>query len=256
MIRRLTKSLMVCGLMFLDVGGAVEAKLPGLAMDVSGHGPVVIFESGLGQGQANWKAVVGPLEACLTTVTYDRLEVGRSPERENRDAPVLAAAVAQRSALHGRNLHPPYLLVGHSLGGLFIQAFARSYPDDVAGIVLVDAANPLEPQGTFVSTVPPATGTVEAAEEQGVAPSVAALLSGPPLPPVPLVVLVAADHHDTPQREALWQGVQRRTAALSPKAGSRSCRPVIQTDRPDVVTAAVLQVAREAGADISACHHR
>jgi len=260
MIRRLTKSLTVCGLMFLDAGGAVEAKSPALAMDVSGHGPAVIFESGLGQGQANWKAVVRPLEACLTTVTYDRLGVGRSPERENRDAPVLAVAVAQRlrSALHGRNLHPPYLLVGHSLGGLYVQAFARSYPDDVAGIVLVDAASPLEPPGTFVSTVPPVPGTVEAAEERGVASSVAALLSGPPLPPVPLVVLVAADHHDTPQREALWQDVQRRTAALSPKGRLEIVQAghFIQTDRPDVVIAAVLQTAREAGADISVCHHR
>ena len=51
MIRRLTKSPMVCGMMFLDVGAAVEAKSPGLAMDVSGHGPAVIFESGLGQGR-------------------------------------------------------------------------------------------------------------------------------------------------------------------------------------------------------------
>ena len=260
MVRRLTKSLMVCGLMFLDVGGAVEAKPLGLAMDVSGHGPAVIFESGLGQVQANWKAVVGPLRACLTTVTYDRLGIGRSPEREDRDAPVLAAAVAQRlrAALDARGLRPPYLLVGHSLGGLYVQAFARLHPDDVAGIVLVDAASPLEPPGAFVSTVPLASGTIEAAEEQGVASSVAALLSGPPLPPVPLVVLVADDHHDTPQREALWQEVQRRTAALSPKGQLEIVQAghFIQTDRPDVVVAAVLDVAREAGADISACHHR
>jgi hypothetical protein len=75
---------------------------------------------------------------------------------------------------------------------------------------------------------------------------------------VPLVVLVADDHHDTPRREALWQEVQRRTAALSPKGRLEIVQAghFIQTDRPDVVVAAVLEVAGEAGADISACPHR
>jgi hypothetical protein len=82
MIRHTTTSLAICGLMFLDVTAAVEAKSPSQAMDVSGRGPVVVFESALGQAQANWKDVAQALAPCLTTVTYDRPGIGRSPLAE------------------------------------------------------------------------------------------------------------------------------------------------------------------------------
>ena len=45
----------------------------------------------------------------------------------------------------------------------------------------------------------------------------AALRAGPPFPPVPLIVIAASDHNDTPEREAMWQEVQARTAMLSPR---------------------------------------
>jgi hypothetical protein len=93
----------------------------------------------------------------------------------------------------------------------------RRYPKDVAGVVLVDALSSLEPPGVFVSTEPLRPGSISAAEEAGVTRSMAALLAGQPFPAVPLIVLAATDHGDTPQREALWQEVQSRTAALSPK---------------------------------------
>jgi pimeloyl-ACP methyl ester carboxylesterase len=110
-------------------------------------------------------------------VTYDRPGIGNSPAPPNPGAPVLAASVADDllGELCDRGLPGPYLLVGHWIGGLYVQAFARNHPDAVAGMVLVDASSPLEPPGVFVSTLPPKPGTVEAAEEAGVAPSVAAL---------------------------------------------------------------------------------
>jgi pimeloyl-ACP methyl ester carboxylesterase len=122
--------------------------------------------------------------------------------------------------------------------------------------VLIDAASPFEPPGVFVSTVPPRPGSIEAAEEAGFAPSVAAMLKGPPFPPVPLIVLAATDHGDTPEREALWRDVQARTAALSPKGRLEVVEGsghFIQADRPEAVIAAVLEVARATGADTSFC---
>ncbi len=45
-----------------------------------------------------------------------------------------------RTLLRGNNLNPPYILVGHSLGGLYMQLFARRYPDEVAGIAVLPIA--------------------------------------------------------------------------------------------------------------------
>lgn len=224
---------------------------------LGGAGPVVVFESGLGEDMREWAPVARALAPCTRVVMYDRPGIGRSAPRAD-PAPVRADAVAKRLAelLLAAGMPPPYVLVGHSLGGLYVQAFARDRPQDVAAVVLVDASSPLEPPGVFVPTVPAQPGTIAAAEDAGVAPSVAALLAGPPFPPVPLVVLAATDHGDTPEREALWRDVQARTAALSPNgrlevvAGSGH---FIQTDRPAAVVAAVLRVAREAGADVSRC---
>ena len=87
-------------------------------------------------------------------------------------------------------------------------------------------------------------------------PDAAALLAGPPLPPVPLVVLAATDHGDTPGREALWRDVQARTAALSPRGRFvvvEGSGHFVQTERPAAVVDAVLQAAREAGADAAGC---
>jgi pimeloyl-ACP methyl ester carboxylesterase len=260
MIHRTTTKLAICGLTLLCLAATCWAKAPGLAVQVSGHGPVVVFESGLGQAHANWDEVARALMPCLTVVTYDRPGVGQSPSPENPDAPVLAHDVAARlfATLHARDLPGPYFMVGHSLGGLYVQAFARQYPGAVSGIVLVDAASPLERPGVFVSTVPPEPGSVAAAEEKGVPSSLAELLAGPPLPPVPLVVLAATDHGDTPQREEVWRNIQRHTATLSPKGRFEIVKSghFIQIDRPQAVIDAVLRIAEDSGASTTACARR
>jgi pimeloyl-ACP methyl ester carboxylesterase len=229
-----------------------------LAYRLQGHaGPTVVFESGQGLGMASWDRVAPRLAACVRVVVYDRAGVGASPARPN-NLPVMADSVADDLArlLRMIGAAPPYILVGHSLGGLYVQAFARGNPKDVAAVVLVDAASPLEPPGVFVSTAPLTPGSISAAEEAGVAPSEAALLSGPPFPPVPLIVLAATNHDDTPQREALWRQVQSRTAALSPRGHLEVVNHsghFIQVDRPDVVYAAVLEAARLSGVILSGC---
>lgn len=220
-------------------------------------GPVVVFESGLGEPMTGWRQAAGPLAACMRVVLYDRPGIGMSDPRANL-GPVLAADVAGGLAalLDGLGLPAPYILVGHSLGGLYVQAFARALPGRVAAIVLVDAASPLEPPGVFVSTVPPLPGTIEAAEEAGIAASTDALRDGPPLPPVPLIVLAATEHGDTPEREALWRDVQAATAALSPLGRLEvvdGSGHFIQEDRPQAVTGAILAAAEAAGFDTAGC---
>jgi pimeloyl-ACP methyl ester carboxylesterase len=221
---------------------------PTLALSVMGHGkPVVVLESGLGETRGHWLPVAKILARCMTVVTYDRSGNGDSPPLQAPAKPVLAGDVATAllRQLHARDIGGPFILVGHSIGGLYVQAFARDHPTEVAGIVLIDAASPLEPPGAFVSTIPPAPGSTEAAEEAGVAPSVAALLNGPPLPAVPMVVMSSTHHGVSSEREALWLDVQRRTAALSPQGRLIvvDSGHFIQDDRPDTVIAAIFSAA-------------
>ncbi len=236
-----------------SVGGAAE-----IAVTLAGPAgaPVVVLVSGLGRGRADWAAVAPQLTPCSRVVRYDRPGIGDS--RPAPTAPVMAEAAAGDLAalLPALGLPPPFVLVGHSLGALYVEAFARAYPAETAGVVLVDGTSPLEPPGVFVSTVPPAPGTAEAAEAAGVAPSQAAMLSGPPLPDVPLVVVAATDHADTAEREALWLDVQRRTAALSPQGRlvvAEGSGHFVQQDRPQIVVDALLDVLAAAGADVAAC---
>jgi pimeloyl-ACP methyl ester carboxylesterase len=208
-------------------------------------GPVVVFEAGLRSDMCGWEEVARPLAAFARVVLYDRPGIGRSGPRRGIEV-LLASTVADEllACLHAIDMPPPYLLVGHSLGGFYMQAFARTYPRETAAVVLIDSASPLEPPGVFGSTVPPEPGSIMAAEEAGFAPSAAAMLAGPPFPPVPLIVLVATDHGVTSDREVLWQEVQKQTAALSPKGRLKVVQGTghfIQKDRPQVVIEAVLE---------------
>jgi len=106
----------------------------------SGH-PVVVFQSGLGDGLGVWFAVQAALPKDVTSIAVSRSGYGRSAAREGNHSPC-AAAAELRVSLRQARLEPPYVLVGHSLGGLYQYAFARLYPEEVAGIVLVEPTHP------------------------------------------------------------------------------------------------------------------
>ncbi|GJE02200.1 2-succinyl-6-hydroxy-2, 4-cyclohexadiene-1-carboxylate synthase [Methylobacterium isbiliense] len=225
--------------------------------EMGSAGPVVVLEAGRGKDMQSWALVAPALASCMRVIRYDRPGIGGSAASAP-DQVVLADTVADQLLvlLRTLDLAPPYILVGHSLGGLYVQAFARLHPTATAAVVLVDATSPAEPPGVFVSPTPPASGTVAAAEEAGVPPSIAAMNSGPPFPPVPLIVLAATDHGDTLEREALWRDVQVRTAALSPRGRLivvEGSGHFVQQDKPAAVIQAVLQAAEMAGFDTSDC---
>lgn len=116
----------------IDVGGR---KLHGL---VYGAGsPTVVLISGFNAPQAYWNDVVPPVAERATVVTYDRAGYGRS---EIGDLPL--DGVQSAGDLHGlleRMAVPkPYLVVGHSYGASVARLFTSLFPDDVAGLVLVD----------------------------------------------------------------------------------------------------------------------
>ncbi len=103
-----------------------------------GEGPSVIFESGIGSTSQNWATIQESVSEFAHTVSYDRLGLGWSTAAVSERIP--SEVVKElRAMLQAAGIAPPYVLVGHSFGGLVVRYFAAEYPDEVVGAVLVDA---------------------------------------------------------------------------------------------------------------------
>jgi pimeloyl-ACP methyl ester carboxylesterase len=109
-----------------------------MRMLVAGHGDAtVVFESGAGASLEMWGKVQPDVSRFARTVSYDRAGLGLSAKGPlPRDGRRIATEL--RRALLLAAVPPPYILVGASLGGPYIRIFADLYPDEVAGMVLVD----------------------------------------------------------------------------------------------------------------------
>lgn len=107
-------------------------------MLVTGRGDAtVVFENGAGAPLEMWGKVQPAVSRFARTVSYDRAGVGLSDDEPlPRDGRRIAGEL--RRALLSAGIAPPYILVGASFGGPYIRVFAGMYPDDVAGLVLVD----------------------------------------------------------------------------------------------------------------------
>jgi pimeloyl-ACP methyl ester carboxylesterase len=111
-------------------------------MRIEGHGAsTVILEAGLGDTLDVWKDIQPHIaENCTRTLAYNRAGyLGSEPAGGRRDSATIVAELREELKNHG--IKPPYVLVGHSLGGLYMQYFARNYPDEIEGLVLVDSTH-------------------------------------------------------------------------------------------------------------------
>lgn len=124
------------------VACASGPSTPEPAHEIRGQGqPTVVLASGYDMPRSTWKAVSDDLSRDFTVFAFDRPGYGSQPDTDRpRDPCTIAADTHQ--ALRAAGLQPPYLLVGHSLGGLYQYAFARLYPQEVSGYVLLDPTHP------------------------------------------------------------------------------------------------------------------
>ncbi|WP_176461020.1 alpha/beta fold hydrolase [Janthinobacterium sp. PC23-8] len=121
-----------------------SATLPDatIAYTLTGQGALpVVFQSGLGDGKEVWDGVVQEVAKQHSVLAYDRPGYGASQKTTTPRDPCTIAA-QQRALLAQAGLKPPYILVGQGLGGLYQYVYARLYPQDVAGLILLDPTHP------------------------------------------------------------------------------------------------------------------
>jgi pimeloyl-ACP methyl ester carboxylesterase len=101
--------------------------------------PTVVFESGLADEDTAWAFVQPAIAAHTRACSYDRAGLGYSdPGRRPADSANIVDDLHR--LLNAASIKPPYILVGHSLGGMHIRLYADTYLSEVAGMVLVDSA--------------------------------------------------------------------------------------------------------------------
>jgi pimeloyl-ACP methyl ester carboxylesterase len=206
-----------------------------------GSGPLLVLLSGLGNDMRSWSpSLIEALNRLGGVLIYDRRGYGLSAALPPRPVTAEAVAADLERLLQALRIREPVVLVGHSLGGLYAQYFARNYPRQVAAVVLIDAASPFEPidDPRFATRATLEPGTVEHYEDAGVDASILQTRDLPPLPPIPLVVLTATDHRSPPDFERDWRRIQTQIAAQSPSGHqviAQGSGHDIQEDQPELV---------------------
>jgi pimeloyl-ACP methyl ester carboxylesterase len=133
------------------IGRAVDVGGRSLNVDCSGSGlPTVVLESGGGgYGGYGWRVVQEGIAKFTRVCWYDRAGEGWSDP-----APLARTSSSVVNDLHElltrASIEGPYVLVGHSIGGEYVRIFTARFPDDVAGVVLVDSTHPEQREPSFM----------------------------------------------------------------------------------------------------------
>lgn len=226
-----------------------------------GSGPAtVVFESGLGDGWSPWEATATEVARDAQVFAYSRPGYGRS---EATTTPRDAAHIVEdlRALLTARGYAPPYVLVGHSLGGTYMELFAKTHPDEVAALVLVDprhrdfttACMDAQLTGcTLPESVLATLPAVQRAEYTDSASAAAQIAAAGTFGDYPVRVLTATSHGVTEALEALWQsmlGELADEAADGEQIVFQGAGHYLQLSHPAEVVEVILSVLPSTGSD-------
>jgi pimeloyl-ACP methyl ester carboxylesterase len=224
-----------------------------LAADLSychypGPDPLLVLLTGLGNDMQSWPPTfVQALNRLAGVLIYDRRGYGRSAALPPEPVTAKTATADLQQLLESLHISQPVVLVGHSLGGLYAQYFARNYPRQVVAVVLLDTASPFEPVADprFQTQAELTPGSTDDWENRGGDTSILQTRQSPPFPPVPLLVLTATDHRAPEAFEQEWRQIQAQTAAQSPlgrQIMAQGSGHYIQNDQPNLVIDQIRQL--------------
>lgn len=223
---------------------------------VAGEGsPVIVFLNGARMPLDSWFRVLPEVARLGTTFAYDRPGTGRSDPWPGEQSGTTIVETL-RDALEEAGLRPPYILVGHSLGGLYANLFARIHPDEVAGVVLVDSASAGDvlhgpPAGSLARAINAVVAILDrvrgrrgAGELDSVEETIGQIDDAPAFPPIPLVVITGGRRMPLVPASAFQAHVehQRELVGLSPlgrQVIGRSSGHFPQLDEPALVIEAI-----------------
>lgn len=216
--------------------------------------PAVILESGIGDGgtMSGWDVVQNKVKDFAQVCLYDRAGLGQS-EKGPEPRTTIQIANELHALIEAAKIEPPYIMVGHSMGGLHIQTYAMLYPDDIAGMVFVDptpkelvdtlSATAIEnlieagaPQGVFDETV------------EGLNESVPTFKSLPNLPDVPVVVITSSFTGEGDVDKSQWEELKAYHQNLADEVTdgthivATQSGHYIQIDEPKLVIDAIQSV--------------
>lgn len=124
----------------IDIGGR------SIQLTCRGDGaPTVVVDAGMGTAPAEdpgWRGIAARIGEHTRVCLYDRAGLGASDAAPERVRTSADASADMRTALHKAGVEGPYLIAGHSIGGLHAQVFASLYPDETAGLVLLSSTHP------------------------------------------------------------------------------------------------------------------
>ena len=226
---------------------------------VVGEGsPVIVFLNGARMPLDSWFRVLPDAAQLGTAFAYDRPGTGGSDAAPSRQSGT-AIVPTLRAALDDAGLRPPYVLVGHSLGGLYANLYARLHPDEVAAVALVDSATPGDvldyaPTGPVARAINVAVAVLDRVRGRGdegevdtVEDTLAEIENAPAFPPIPLVVITGGRRMPFVPASAFQRHVdnQRELVGLSPlgrQVIAASSGHFPQLDEPALVIDAIRDV--------------
>jgi pimeloyl-ACP methyl ester carboxylesterase len=233
-------------------------------------GPTVVLESGFGDNAGAWFAVESAISRFTRVCSYDRPgAIGGASTPAEPPRTGLDTVQDLRALLHSAGIPGPYVLVGHSMGGVFARLFAHTWPDGVAGIVLVDSSHDdqisrisqLVPADLWAQMeallIPPPASTPEGIDIPATLDRVREARSSGTLPELVLTVVSGGAGRNPDmfptgwpleEEHALWMEMQADLATLVPGArhviAEQSGHYVHQSE-PGLVIDAIRQVVMD-----------
>jgi len=222
--------------------------------------PVIVFLNGYSLDlHRNWEKVLPDAEKLGTVLAYNRFGDGESDKAQTPQTG-WAVIATLRQLLQAKELEPPYILVGHSIGGVYANLYARKHPHEVAGVVLVDATHPDQVERWrghtgFVQRVLWSTMTTFASKNSGIQffdENSREIGEAGPFPEIPLTVITAGIAPPTlltsSEVTEIHRSNQQELATMSPRGKqiiAEKSGHLIPIDQPEIVIQAIGDMVRQ-----------